>query len=354
MSRFIKKISAKAGMPPGTLVYIGEEKKEEVRISVMDYNAEKLDEPDIHDIAECTPFCESPTITWINIDGLHDTGLIESLGKNFGLNALHLEDIVNTGGRPKFEDFGDYILIVLKMLYVTGEDHQIIAEHVSLVLGKNFVISFQEKGEDVFDPIRKLIRNSKGKVRREGADYLMYLLIDAVVDNYFKIFEKVGDIIEDTEEAVLNSPDTGSIHNIHHLKNDLLFLRRSILPLREVVNEMMRGQTDLIRQTTEVNLRDVYDHIIQIMDTLEIERDLLSNLLDTYLSFMSNRMNEIMKFLTVFSTIFIPLTFLAGVYGMNFDFQPEIHWKWSYPIFWVVVISLASTMLIIFKKKRWL
>lgn len=354
MARFIKKVSAKAGLPPGTLVHIGERVAETVRVTLMEYDSDHIEERELQDVHDCIPFEDTSTVSWINVAGLHDTELVASLGSCFGLHSLHQEDILNTGGRPKIEDYDDYILVILKMLYLAGDNREIAAEHVSLVIGKNYVISFQEKDGDVFDRVRKLIRNGKGRVKKEGADYLAYLLIDAVVDNYFNILETVGESIEDMEEVVLGRPGRETTHAIHELKTELIFLRKSILPMREVINDLERGESDLIRQTTGVHFRDVYDHIIQIMDTLDTYRDILSNMMDAYLSSLSNRMNEIMKVLTIFSTIFIPLTFLAGVYGMNFEFIPGQHWRWSYPVFWLGSITLAGGMLAIFKKKKWL
>ncbi len=354
MARFIKKVSAKAGLPPGTLVHIGERMAEKVAVTLIDYDSDHIEEREIIDVNECLPFKDTSTISWINVAGLHDTELVESLGSCFGLHPLHLEDILNTGGRPKIEDYDDYILVVLKMLYLTDDSDEIAAEHLSLVIGKNYVISFQEEYGDVFDRVRKLIRNGKGRIKREGADYLAYLLIDAVVDNYFNVMETVGEAIEDMEEVVMGRPGRETIHVIHKLKSDLIFLRKSIHPLREVISDLERGESDLIRQTTEVHFRDVYDHVIQVMDTLDTYRDILSNMMDAYLSSLSNRMNEIVKVLTIFSTIFIPLTFLAGVYGMNFRYLPELRWHWAYPVFWLVSIALAGMMLAVFKKKKWL
>lgn len=354
MARFIKKVSAKAGLPPGTLVHIGERMAEKVKVTLIDYDSDHIEEREILDVLECLPFKDTSTVSWINVAGLHDTELVASLGSCFGLHSLHLEDVLNTGGRPKIEDYDNYILVVLKMLYHTENDDEIAAEHLSLVIGKNYVISFQEEYGDVFDRVRKLIRNGKGKIKKEGADYLAYLLIDAVVDNYFSVLETIGEAIEETEEVVLGRPGREIIQDIHRLKSDMLFLRKSIHPLREVIGELERGESDLIRQNTGVHFRDIYDHIIQVMDTLDTYRDILSNIMDAYLSSLSNRMNEIMKVLTIFATIFIPLTFLAGVYGMNFKHFPELRWYWAYPGFWIISIALAGIMLAMFRKRKWL
>ncbi len=354
MSRFFNRISAKAGLPPGTVVHIGEDTSEEMRITVMDYDSDHLEEGTLKDIPDCFPYRDTATVTWINVEGLGNTKVIEEIGSHYGFHPLHIEDIVNTNGRPKIEEGEGYVMVILKMLYLWGDEHEAVSEHVSIFLGKNYVISFQEEAGDVFDNIRKAIRSGKGKVRKEGPDYLAYLLMDSIVDNYFAVIEDLGELIEDTEEIVLNNPGRDTMHRIHVIKNEILFLRKAILPLREVASDLKRGDTDLISRTTEVHMRDVYDHIIQVMDFLDLYRDLISGMLDTYMTGISNRMNEIMKFLTIFSTIFIPLTFLAGIYGMNFDSLPGRQWDWSYLVFCIVCVIIGALMLIMYKKKRWI
>jgi len=355
MKRFLRKRSEKAGLPPGSLVHVGEKKLEKVQISVIDFDETQYQEFDPTTIEECFPFKEKPTITWININGLHETELIEKIGRHFGFHPLLLEDILNTGGRPKIEDFGDHIFVVLKMLYQEEENSsELLSEQISLIFGKNYVISFQESEGDVFDPIRERIRKGKGRVRKESADYLAYLIIDAIVDNYFNVLEDIADYIEDTEEVLLAKPDAETLQTIHGLKNDVLFLRKSIWPLREIVNVLEREETPLIRKSTKIYFRDVYDHTIQVMDTLDTFRDIISGMLDTYLSSMSNRMNEVMKVLTIFASIFIPLTFMAGVYGMNFEYMPELKWPWGYPVLWVLMLTVGIAMVVMFKRKKWL
>jgi magnesium transporter len=352
MNEYAGKVSARAGLLSGARARGAD--IEAPRITVIEYSQDRVQETIAGSVRECLASRDETGVTWINVEGLGDTKLIEEFGDLFGLHSLHLEDIADTSGRAKIEDYGDYILVVLKMLYLWGEDAQIVSEHVSLVVGGNYLISFQEDRGDVFDGVRKLIRNDKGRVRKAGPDYLAYLLIDAIVDGYFTVLEKVGEFVEDTEEAVLDRPDRTTIHDIHDLKTEMLFMRKAVMPLREVVGLFVRGDSGLVSDATEVHFRDVYDHIIQIMDILDTYRDIISNMLDTYLSSLSNRMNEIMKFLTIFSTIFIPLTFLAGVYGMNFKYFPELDFPWSYPLFWVVCVSIALGMLRLFKKKKWL
>lgn len=352
MTEFARKVPLRAGLLTGAMARGRGE--EGTRITVMDYNGDRVEEVSATSVDECLAFRDSGGVTWINVEGLDDPGLIESFGERFGLHELHLEDIVDTSGRPKLEDYGDYILVILKMLYPWDEGAQIVSEHVSLVIGGNYLISFQEGRGDVFDAVRKLIRKNKGRVRGEGADYLAYLLVDAVVDGYFTVMEGLGEFVEETEEAVLDRPDRTAIGDIHELKTDMLYLRKAVMPLREVVGELVRGDSELVTDSTGVHFRDVYDHIIQIMDILDTYRDIVSNMLDTYLSSLSNRMNEIMKFLTMFSTIFIPLTFLSGVFGMNFTYLFGKDWYWSYPLFWLGAVLIALGMLLMFKKKQWL
>jgi magnesium transporter len=351
---FRKRRSKKTGLPPGTPVYVGERKDEKVRISVMDYDELKYQEKEVKDVEECFQFKDTSTVTWINIDGIHQVDIIEKIGRNFDLHPLIQEDIVNTEQRPKIEDFGNYIYIVLKMVYHDENDGDIKIEQVSLILGENFVISFQEKEGDIFNHVRERIRNGKGRIRNMKADYLAYSLLDAVVDNYFFILEKSGEKIEELEDKVVSQPKPETLQEIHKLKRGMIFLRRSVWPLREVISNLERGESALIQESTRIYLRDVYDHTIQVIDSVETFRDMLSGMHDTYLSSISNRMNEIMKVLTIIATIFIPLTFVAGIYGMNFKFMPELDWRWGYFAVWLIMVAVAVLMIFYFKKKKWL
>ena len=353
MLKLIKKRSQKAGLPPGTLVHIGEKKAETLKITVMDYDEAHFQEREIKTIEECFAFKDAPTVTWINIDGLQ-IEILEKLGECYGFHPLVLEDILNTDQRPKMEDYGDYLYIVLRMLNYNDQSNEIETEQVSLILGQNFVFSFQEKGGDVFDPIRERIRNNKGRIRKMGADYLAYALLDSIVDNYFTIMEKLGETIEFLEEELVTQPIPETLQTIHQLKRELIFLRKAVWPLREVISGLERGELTLVKETTRIYLRDVYDHTIQVIDTIETFRDMISGMLDIYLSSVSNRMNSVMKVLTIIATIFMPLTFIAGIYGMNFKYIPELEWRWGYPMVWLVMIAISGFMLIYFKKKRWL
>ena len=354
MPKLLKRTSKKAGLPPGTLIYIGDKKTEKVRIRIIDYDEVQFQEKEAKTVEECFPFKEKPTVTWISIDGLHQVDIIEKLGNQFGLHPLLLEDILNTEQRPKLEDFGDYIFVVLKMLYYDGNENSIRAEQVSLVIGSNFVISFQEREGDVFDSVRDRIRKGKGRIRKAGADYLTYALLDTIVDNYFIILEEFGDKIEDTETGLATNPTPEILQNIRKTKKELLFLRKSVWPLREVVSRLEKAESSLIHESTVVYLRDVYDHTIQVIDTVESFRDMVSGMLDVYLSSISNKMNEVMKVLTIFAAIFIPLTFIAGIYGMNFEFMPELRWQWAYPAVLVAMATIATVLLVYFKRKKWL
>ena len=355
MPKLLKKRSQKAGLPPGSLVYIGSEQSEKVKIRLIDYSDKKIRERELKTVEECFPFKETPTVTWIDIDGIKHTEIIEKIGKCFGLHPLVLEDIVNTEQRPKIEDFKNYVFIVLKMLSYDEKHADIKVEQVSLILGRNFVISFQDNVEgDVFDNVRQRLRTNRGRLRKMGADYLVYSLMDAIVDNYFIILEKIGERIEDMEDELLLKPHAEIIKEINKLKRSTIFLRKSVWPLREVVSIMERGEIPLIKKETTVYFRDIYDHSIQIIDNIETLRDILAGMLEIYLSSLSYKMNEIMKVLTIIATIFIPLTFVVGIYGMNFHYMPELEWHWGYPLVWLAMLFIAGMMLYYFRRKQWM
>jgi magnesium transporter len=354
MTLFFKRSSKKVGLPPGTLVHIGEEQTHRVKITVIDYDEGQFQEKETKAVQECLPFKDKPTVTWINIDGVHQLEIIEKVGKHFHLHPLILEDIMNTEQRPKMEDFGDHPFVMLKMLYHDEKDDAIKAEHVSLILGSNFVISFQEREGDVFSPVRERIRNAKGRIRKMGSDYLFYALADAIVDHYFIILERLGEKIESLEEEVTGEPTPTTSQAVHTLKREMLALRKSIWPLREVVGGLVRGESSLIQESTGIYLRNVYDHTIQIIDTIDTFRDMLSGMTEIYLSTISTNMNKVMKVLTIIATVFIPLTFIAGIYGMNFKFMPELEWQYGYPVILVSMIGMGIAMVIYFRIKRWL
>ncbi|MFC1808552.1 magnesium/cobalt transporter CorA [Candidatus Omnitrophota bacterium] len=355
-----KKVAKTIGRVPGELVQSADTTKGPVRVSVIDYDEKTVEEKQASSVDECAPFKDKDSVTWINVDGVHDISVIKSLGTCFDIHPLVLEDIVHTTQRPKLEDFGSYIYIVLKMLTYDDEKKATHAEQVSLILGKNYVITFQEEEGDVFDILRERIRTAKGRIRKMKADYLAYSLLDAIVDNYFLVLEKIGDAVETLEAEVVENPTQETQHTIYTLKREALFLRKSVWPLREVANSFTRGESALIEPATEIYLRDVYDHTIQIIDAIETLRDISSGLLDLYLSCLSNRMNEVMKVLTIIATIFIPITFVAGIYGMNFNSEisqfnmPELNWPYGYVLVWIVMVVIAVIMLMYFKRKRWI
>jgi len=355
MAKVIKKRSKKAGLPPGTLVHIGEKRAGESKMTLIDYDEANFQETEVKTVEECFSFRDKPSITWINVDGVHEVEVVEKLGNCFGLHPLVLEDILNTDQRPKMEVYGGYVYIVLKVLYGNDSNRSVEAEQVSLILGSNFAISFQEGIEgDVFNPVRERIRSGKGLIRKMGSDYLAYSLIDTIVDNYFLMLENLGERIELLEEELVAHPTTATLQEIQRIKYQMVFVRRAVWPLREVIGGLGRKESPLIKETTEIYLRDVYDHTVQVMDTIETYREMLSGMLDIYLSSVSNRLNSVMKVLTIIATIFMPLTFIAGIYGMNFKYMPELEWRWGYPAVWLIVVIIGISMLIYFRKKKWL
>ena len=280
--------------------------------------------------------------------------VIQDIGEQFGLHSLVLEDIVDTTQRPKIEDHGEYLYIVLKMLCQNEKEEDPRAEQVSIIVGRNYVMTFQEIEGDVFDALRERIRSGKGRVRRKGADYLAYTIIDSIVDHHFLILESFGERIEELEESVTENPKPEMMQKIHNLKRQMIFIRKSIWPLREVINSIQREEIPLIDSSINIYFKDVYDHTIQIMEIVETYRDMLTGIHDTYLSSISNRMNEVMKVLTIIATIFIPLTFIAGVYGMNFKNMPELGWRWGYLSVWILIAITAVLMVLLFRRKKWL
>jgi len=350
----IKGRKKKAGLPPGTVVYIGRKKPVKTRIRITKFDETYSEEKEAREIDEAFLLRDNKKITWINVDGLQKTNIIEEIGKHFGLHPLVLEDVANTGQRPKMEDYADYIFVVIKMLQYNEEDREVKAEQVSLILGSNWVTSFQENEGDVFDPVRERLKTDKGRIRKMGADYLVYALIDAVVDNYFAVLEKVGEEIEEIEDEIVANPSPVTLQAIHELKRQMILLRKSVWPLREVIGRLERLESKLINESTDIFLRDLYDHTIQVIDAVETFRDMLSGMLDIYVSSVSNRMNEVMKVLTIIATIFLPLTLVAGIYGMNFRFMPELEWDWGYPFALLVMLTVGLVMLFYFRRRNWL
>lgn len=346
------------GTAPGTLHPIEETGAGPVRITVIDYGPDHLVEKVVERVEELLPYRDAQTTTWINIEGLQDVALLTSLGQHFGVHPLTLEDVLNCGQRPKLEDYGTYHFLVLKSLSI--REGSLELEQISFILGNNYVLTIQEVPGDSFEAVRQRIRRGKGQIRKAGADYLLYALVDALIDEFFPVLERYGEQIEALEDEVILQPSPEVLHRIHAVKRDLLVLRRTAWPERDTINAFSREESHLISGETKVFVRDCYDHIIQVIDIVETYRDLSSGLQEAYLSSISLRMNEIMKVLTIISTIFIPLTFIAGVYGMNFDPRvspwnmPELEWYWGYPFSLALMAVVGGALVIFFRRKGWL
>jgi len=353
MAPAAKKRSKKAGLGPGTLIHIGYAYAEKSKITVIRYDETFFEEKEAASAADIIGEKEKPGKLWINVDGLQDVALLESVGNLFGLHPLILEDILNTDQRPKIEDLTDYLYIVLRNFH-NHENDTLYSEQVSIVLGKDLILSFQERESALFEPVRERLASDKGKIRKAGSDYLVHALIDNVVDNYFILLEDMEERIEKLENDLVKQTTPANLQSIHRLKRELILLRKSLWPLRETISSLQRSDSPLIDEPNALYFKDIFDHIIAIIDTVDTFRDMLSGMLDIYLSSASMRLNEVMKVLTIIATIFMPLTFLAGVYGMNFNYMPELEWPWGYFGLWGIMLSIALLMLIFFRKKKWI
>ncbi|MBL3592178.1 MAG: magnesium/cobalt transporter CorA [Synergistaceae bacterium] len=342
------------GSPPGSLIHVGERKTEEVVLSYFRYGPDHFEEGQVTSPAELPEGTIGDGVLWINVDGLHDPSVMDFLGERFGIHSLTLEDILNTTQRPKMEDQGEHLFLVLKMVDIDASSGALMTEQVSLVIGRGFLLSFQERPGDVFSSLRERLRGGAGRLRKTGPDYLAYGLVDLVVDRYFAILEHLDFRIEGLEEELILVPGRETLQSIHGLKRLLSTLRLNLWPLREALAALRREEGGLIAEGTRPYLADLYDHAVQVLETIESLREIVAGMIDLYLSSLSNRMNEVMKVLTVIATLFIPLTFLTGVYGMNFDYMPELHWPWAYPVLWGVMAVLLGSMLAWFRKKGWL
>lgn len=341
------------GSPPGTLEIDAD--AEPPTIALIDYDERQAVRIAINTPEECTPYLDTESVSWVDVQGLGSEDILQRLGQVFNLHPLVLEDVVNVPQRPKVEDYDDQQLILCRMVIANEDNDGFYSEQVSIVLGRNYVLTVQEEPEfDCFDPLRDRIRRNKGTIRRQKADYLAYCLIDSIIDGFFPVLESYGERLEELEDEVVRLPSRQTLEKVHDIKRELLMLRRSIWPQRDAINALIREDSDLIRDEVRVYLRDCYDHTVQVIDMVETYRELASSMMDVYLSSVSNRMNENMRFLTVFSTIFLPLTFIAGVYGMNFKYMPELEWPWGYPLIWLVMLSVAGGLLLYFRSKGWL
>ncbi|MGE5401811.1 MAG: magnesium/cobalt transporter CorA [Ignavibacteriales bacterium] len=359
MKKLIKNSGKKAGQIPGSLIYMGEKRDEKVRINLTAYSSKDFIEKKSINIEDIQQYVNTSENLWVNIDGIHQTGIIEEIGSIFDIHPLTLEDILNNAHRPKTEDNGQYIFIVMKMLGFERGSNSVQVEQVSLIIGKGYVISFQENETDEFEVVRDNLRKNKGRTRELGADYLSYRMLDIVIDNYFAVLEKMGELIEGLEDELIEKPTRDTLQKIYKLKNDMIIIRRAIWPLREVISGLEKTESELVSKTTFPYLRDLYDHIIQLIDTNENYREMVAAMMDIYLSSISNRLNEIMKVLTIISTFFIPLNFIAGLYGMNFNTavskynMPELNYYYGYPMVIGVMLMVALILLVYFKRKKW-
>ncbi|MCE5334966.1 MAG: magnesium/cobalt transporter CorA [Desulfobacteraceae bacterium] len=351
MNGLSSKRSMKAGLPPGSLVHIGERRTDSVKITVFEYGEDHCDEfvnEDLETIA--SPKSES-AVRWIKVEGIHNVDTMAKIGEIFDIHPLTIEDILNTDQRPKMEDFDNYTFIVAKI--ICRLDDEVITEQLSIILRPSLVISFHETQSDIFVPLTERIRG-KGRIRKMGADYLAYGLLDAVVDNYFLLLEEIGEKIGALEEEITATPGKTTMQSIHDTRRELVQLRRAVWPLRDVMNMLALGETPLVSESTKLYFKDVYDHAVQSADTVEIYRETMTEMLTVYLTSVSNRLNEVMKILTVITTIFMPLTLIAGIYGMNFEHMPELHWAWGYPLVLLLMVAISLSMLRFFRKKRWI
>lgn len=339
------------GAPPGTLIYTGE-KTGRIKISLIEFNETEFYEKEFYDLSDCLSHLRGGMVKWINVEGVHNTALIEKIGQLYGIHPLTLEDIVNLDQRPKFEEYENYVLTVLKMIMY---DDKVLSEQLSLILLKDTVISFQEPhGGDAFDIIRNRLRQAKGRVRKLGADYLLYALMDAVVDYYFNTIEKIGDKVAKIEEEIISEPKGESLIELYTLKREVIYLRKQVWPLRDLLSNLQRSESEFFSANSFLFFRDLQDHTTRIIDTVETYRDLLSGIMDIYLSTNANKMNEVMKVLTIMSSIFIPVTFIAGVYGMNFEYMPELKSPYGYAGVWMVMLGMMGGLIYYFKRKKWM
>ena len=355
MAESLKAVSKKSGLPPGSLVHVGDVLETVTSISVIDYNTENFEVRKIQSIDEILKYRDNDTITWVIIEGLTDVDIVERIGTMFDIHHLVLEDILNTHQRPKFEEYDNHLYIVLKCLLPNENPFAVTVEQISLLVLKNFVFAFKEKKDDLFHSVQQRLKSSKGRLRNMGADYLTYAILDTIVDQNFILLDSLDDAIISLENILLASePTKNTLHTILRLKREVISIRKNVSPVRELIAGMLRSESELIDEKTQIYLRDVSDHAIRIIELIETYREILTGLSDIYISSVSNKMNEVMKVLTVFASIFIPLTFLTGIYGMNFEYMPELKWKWAYPTLWTAFITIPVVLLIYFKRKKWL
>ncbi|MFW9962073.1 MAG: magnesium/cobalt transporter CorA [Candidatus Sifarchaeia archaeon] len=345
---------AKVGQPPGTLLHTGEKLAKEPIVTIIDFNQQAFKEHKHVSCEECVPLERTDTVRWIHVQGVHDTDLIQRIGSNFGIHPLILEDIVHTHQRPKAESLSESIYVTLRAFEYNSEDKYLDSEQLSFLLGNHYLLSFQESEKPLFEQIKNRLSTNLGRIRKSKSDYLTYSLIDLITDQYFVILDELSERIEALEDEVTEVPTNETLQEIHSLKRDIITFRRNIWPIRDISSKLLREETSLIETSTQMYLRDLNDHIVQINDFLETYRETLTGIMEIYLSRVSNRLNEVMKVLTVVSTIFIPLTLIASIYGMNFRVMPELEIPWSYPLLIIAMLSLGITLTLYFRQKRWI
>jgi magnesium transporter len=348
----LRKRARKAGMSPGTVVFTGEHTTNRVRVTVTDFDAANLNEVEITQATDCARYKDSHTVTWIDVEGLQDVTLLEELGSVFGIHPLVLEDIAHAGQRPKLEAHETYLFIVARAITAKPDDEP-LEEQLSMIIGQTYLLTFQERPSAVFDAVRQRIQTNRGRVRRMGVDYLAYALLDAVVDQYFVVLEDIGEALEDMEEVLLEEPGPECLQALHELRKQVMTVRRAAWPVRDMLNAVMREESELFDPGTLPFLRDLQDHTLHVLDIVENFREVQTSLMEVYLTSISQRTNEVMKVLTIIATLFIPLTFIVGLYGMNFEHMPELHWLWGYPAVWIVMGGITLVQLIFMWRKGW-
>jgi magnesium transporter len=353
MARFFRKRDEARGQVPGSLIFIGKQKVERTTINVIDYDADNLNEFELTGVDQLADLATSSSVTWINIYGLHDIETIRSIGARFTIHALWLEDVLNTGQRPKLEVNDDSIFFVLKMFRYDAAEGIVHAEQLSMIIGPNYLVTFQEQPMDVFGAVRDRIRKKKGRIRTVGTDYLAYALLDSVVENYIDVIERIGERVEELDEEILDDPGNEIIAKISNTKREVNYLRKSVRPARDAVILLGKLEHDILGDQIPPFLKDLQDLITHAAEAIETYREMLTDQLNIYHSTLSNKMNDVMKVLTIFAAIFIPLTFIAGIYGTNFEYFPELHYRYSYFVFWGVIVAVGAGMLVFFKKKGW-
>jgi len=354
MSKTVTSAYGKAGMPAGTLIHVGDTTPAETRIEYIDYSDTAVESGAISSIGELVQYKGTESVTWVIVEGLSNVEIIDEIGRHFDVHPLVLEDILNTGQRPKIEEFEGYLYIVAKALLWNTEQQQAEYEQISILLVDKFVFVLKEKCDELLTPVKERVKSKKGKIRNYGPDFLVYVILDAIVDQYFALQDALDEVTDELEEELLTEPEKETLVKIQQVKRELIHIRRTVSAMRELMSSILRSDTPMIGDRTRLYFRDVSDHVLRVSEALESLRDMVSGLLDIYISSVSNKMNEIMKVLTVFASIFIPLTFLTGIYGMNFEYMPELKWKWAYPVLWVFMISIPAILLVYFRRKKWL